>query len=202
MSFEEAVPGGKSVGVPGNVRLMAMAHQKHGKLPWAVLFEPAIRFARDGFAVTPRLHFALARGDDEGSSVAASTAAARALYFDQDGQPLAVGTIVRNPALRRLSRAVGGAGTGQLLCRPERASDRRGSQRQRAQSVANGGGRCSDVRRQAARRGVRQLSRLPHLRHGPGVVGRHHGVRDPQAARALRLGRARPAQSDELAPDR
>ena len=98
MSFEEAVPGGKSVGVPGNVRLMAMVHQKHGKLPWAVLFEPAIRLARDGFAVTPRLHFALARGDDEGSSVAASTAAARALYFDQDGRPLAVGTIVRNPA--------------------------------------------------------------------------------------------------------
>jgi len=98
ISFEEAVPGGKSVGVPGNVRLMAMVHQKHGKLPWAVLFEPAIPLARDGFAVTPRLHFALARGDDEGSSVAASTAAARALYFDQDGRPLAVGTIVRNPA--------------------------------------------------------------------------------------------------------
>jgi gamma-glutamyltranspeptidase/glutathione hydrolase len=99
MSFDEAVPGGKSVGVPGNVRLMAMVHGKHGKLPWAVLFEPAIRLARDGFAVTPRLNFALARGDDEGTSVAASTAAARALYFDRDGRPLAVGAIVRNPAL-------------------------------------------------------------------------------------------------------
>jgi gamma-glutamyltranspeptidase/glutathione hydrolase len=99
MSFEEAVPGGKSVGVPGNVRLMAMVHGKHGKLPWKMLFEPAIRLARDGFAVTPRLNFALARGDDEGSSVAASTAAARALYFDREGKPLAVGTIIRNPAL-------------------------------------------------------------------------------------------------------
>jgi gamma-glutamyltranspeptidase/glutathione hydrolase len=99
MVFEEAVPGGKSVGVPGNVRLMALAHREHGKLPWAALFQPAIRLARDGFAVTPRLHFALARGDDEGSSVAALTAAGRSLYFGPDGQPLAVGTIVRNSAL-------------------------------------------------------------------------------------------------------
>ena len=98
MSFDEAVPGGTSVGVPGNVRLMAMAHRKHGKLAWAELFRPAIRLAREGFAVTARLHFALARGDDEGSSVAAFTAAARALYFDRNGRPLAVGTIVRNPA--------------------------------------------------------------------------------------------------------
>ncbi len=102
MSFDEAVPGGKSVGVPGNVRMMALAHARHGKLPWAVLFEPAIRLARDGFAVTPRLNHALARGDDEGSSLAASTAAARALYFDRSGQPLAVGTIVRNPAFAAL----------------------------------------------------------------------------------------------------
>jgi gamma-glutamyltranspeptidase/glutathione hydrolase len=98
MSFDGAVPGGKSVGVPGSVRLMAMAHAKHGKLPWQVLFEPAIRLARNGFTVTSRLNFALARGDDEGISVAALTPAARALYFDRDGRPLAVGTIIRNPA--------------------------------------------------------------------------------------------------------
>ena len=80
MAFDDAVPGGKSVGVPGNVRLMAMAHAKHGKLPWAALFEPAIRLARDGFAVTSRLNFALARGDDEGSSVAASRLRPRPLF--------------------------------------------------------------------------------------------------------------------------
>ena len=53
MEFSDAQPGGKSVGVPGNVRMMALAHQRYGKLPWAALFEPAIRLARDGFKITP-----------------------------------------------------------------------------------------------------------------------------------------------------
>ena len=99
LPIDQAIPGGKSAGVPGNIRLMALAHAKHGKLPWRTLFQPAIRLARDGFAITQRLNFALARGDDEGQSVAALTAAGRALYFGPDGQPLPVGTIVRNPAL-------------------------------------------------------------------------------------------------------
>jgi gamma-glutamyltranspeptidase/glutathione hydrolase len=55
MPFGEAQPGGKSVGVPGNLRMIALAHREHGKLPWAKLFEPAIRLAHDGFKVTPRL---------------------------------------------------------------------------------------------------------------------------------------------------
>ena len=59
MPFADAVPGGKSVGVPGNLRLMALAHQRYGKLPWAALFEPAIRLARDGFEITPRLYNSL-----------------------------------------------------------------------------------------------------------------------------------------------
>jgi gamma-glutamyltranspeptidase/glutathione hydrolase len=99
LPINQAIPGGKSVGVPGNVRLMALAHARHGKLPWKTLFQPAIRLARDGFAITQRLNYALARGDDEGQSVAALTPAGRALFFGPDGQPLPVGTIIRNPAL-------------------------------------------------------------------------------------------------------
>ncbi|HEU5285864.1 MAG TPA: gamma-glutamyltransferase [Sphingomicrobium sp.] len=118
MPFDEAVPGGKSVGVPGNVRLMALAHGKHGKLPWAMVFEPAIRLARDGFAMSPRLNFALARGDDEGSSVAASTPAGRALYFDRDGRPLAVGTTIRNPAFAALLEQLAALGPDSFYVGP------------------------------------------------------------------------------------
>lgn len=48
MSYGDAVPGGRSVGVPGNLRLAALVHNKHGKLSWRTLFQPAIRLAREG----------------------------------------------------------------------------------------------------------------------------------------------------------
>lgn len=95
MTFGEARPGGRSVGVPGSLRLAAMAHARHGKLAWHMLFQPAIRLARDGFAITPRLHRALT----DSTAIAGLDPAGRALFYGVDGQPLPVGTIVRNPAL-------------------------------------------------------------------------------------------------------
>jgi gamma-glutamyltranspeptidase/glutathione hydrolase len=94
LTVQQAIPGGLSVGVPGNVRLMAEAHAKHGKLPWKDLFAPAIRAARGGFAVTPRLHASLASNRETG----ALSVEARALYYDAAGEPVPVGTVVRNPA--------------------------------------------------------------------------------------------------------
>lgn len=55
LSFFDAVVSGRSVGVPGAVAMLYMAHQEHGRLPWARLFDPAIRLAENGFTVTPRL---------------------------------------------------------------------------------------------------------------------------------------------------
>jgi len=101
-----AIPGGRSVGVPGNLALAALAHQRHGRLPWARLFEPAIRLARDGFAVTPRLNATLALA----KSIATLDPAARALWFDAAGAPLAVGTVVRNPALADMLERIARAG--------------------------------------------------------------------------------------------
>lgn len=98
MGYRDAVPGGRSVGVPGNLRLAAMAHVRHGKLPWRVLFGPAIKLAADGFAITPRLASSLAMAKD----IAALDPAGRALFFGPDGAPLPVGTVVRNPALAAL----------------------------------------------------------------------------------------------------
>ena len=95
MTSEEAIPGGKSVGVPGNLRLMALAHRDHGKLKWAALFQPAIRLARDGFSISPRLNQFLGRYRETG----ALSAEGRALFYDAAGDPLPVGTLVKNPAL-------------------------------------------------------------------------------------------------------
>jgi len=94
MQFSDAQPGGKSVGVPGNLRMMALAHRDHGKLPWSALFQPAIRLARDGFAITPRLYNSL----DHYRATGAFSAEARAIFYNPDGTVKPIGTVVKNPA--------------------------------------------------------------------------------------------------------
>jgi len=102
MAFAQARPGGHSVGVPGSLRLAALAHAQHGKVAWRLLFAPAIKLARDGFAITPRLYRALSDSAD----IAGLDPAGRALFFGADGRPLPVGTLVRNPALAATLEAV------------------------------------------------------------------------------------------------
>lgn len=102
MPFREAVPGGRSVGVPGNFRMFALAHEKHGRLPWAALFEPAIRLARDGFEVTPRMREMIAPR----TSHVGMTPGGRAQLLDANGEAKAVGTRIRNPDLAALLESV------------------------------------------------------------------------------------------------
>lgn len=92
--FMQAVPGGKSVGVPGNIALMKKAHSKWGRLPWAELFNPAIRLAREGFVVT----MPLAEGLQRVAPLWADFPDARAIYWI-DGRPAREGETLRNPAL-------------------------------------------------------------------------------------------------------
>ena len=94
LGFADAVPGGRSVGVPGNIRLAAEAHRARGQVTWRMLFRPAIKLAREGFTVSPRLHRAL-----EEWNTARLDPSSRALFFREDGRPLPVGTLVRNEAL-------------------------------------------------------------------------------------------------------
>jgi len=92
MDFYRAVVGGRSVGVPGVVAMLKLAHQQGGKLPWASLFQPAIRLARDGFAVSPRLHALLTQ-----ERFLQQDPTARSYFYQADGTPRAVGSILHNP---------------------------------------------------------------------------------------------------------
>ena len=102
----DAVPGGLSVGVPGAIRVLAMAHAAHGKLAWAKLFEPAIRLAEQGFKVPPRLALELG----EGGPALASMPAIKAQFFHGDGTPIKAGETWRNPELAQTLRQIAQGG--------------------------------------------------------------------------------------------
>ena len=100
------VVGGRSVGAPGVLRMLALAHKQHGKLPWKTLFAPAIKLSDEGFEVSRRLHGLLAydqhiRKDPDGA----------AYFYDAAGLPWPVGHRLKNPALASTLRqlAAGGA---------------------------------------------------------------------------------------------
>ncbi|BDU59032.1 gamma-glutamyltranspeptidase [Limnohabitans sp. MORI2] len=94
LAFHAAVVGGRAVGTPGVLRMLAQAHAQHGKLPWARLFEPAIRLATQGFAISPRLHAQL-----KADAYLRLDASARAYFYQANGEPHPVGHLLRNPEL-------------------------------------------------------------------------------------------------------
>ncbi|MCD2322896.1 gamma-glutamyltransferase [Sphingomonas sp. IC-56] len=126
LSRRDAVPGGRSVGVPGTLRAMALAHRKSGKLPWARLFDPAIRLARGGFEVTPRLNNSLTQFAGH------VDAGLRAIFFTAGGAPLAVGSTVRNPEQAALFERVARLGPDSFYV---------GAQAQKLVATVNGAAR-------------------------------------------------------------
>ena len=101
MPFREAVVGGRSVGVPGTLKLLEEAHRRWGKLPWADVVAPALKLAEEGFAISPRLNGLLAGEKDLPKS-----ALAAAYFYEPDGKPKAAGTVLKNPAFAATLRAV------------------------------------------------------------------------------------------------
>ncbi|PWE43272.1 gamma-glutamyltransferase [Pseudomonas prosekii] len=103
MPFTQAQIGGRSVGTPGVLRALELAHQQHGRLPWATLFEPAIKLAEQGFAISPRLHQLIASD----SSMRRSPDM-MAYFLNADGSPKATGTLLKNQplaaALKRIAK--------------------------------------------------------------------------------------------------
>jgi len=110
--FEQAVVGGRSVGVPGAVRLLEAAHRLHGRLPWAQLFQPAIDLAERGFPVGERLHQQLLHEAQKGGL--RTDAQAGSYFYRADGSPPPVGMPLRNPALAAVLRRIAAEGSAAL----------------------------------------------------------------------------------------
>jgi len=101
----EGVVGGRSVGAPGVLRMLELAHKEYGKLAWHKLFAPAIKLAEEGFAVSPRLNALLT-----GERYLQRDPVAAAYFFDKDKKPWPVGHILKNPALAKTLREIASEG--------------------------------------------------------------------------------------------
>ncbi|MBL0456985.1 gamma-glutamyltransferase family protein [Aeromonas enteropelogenes] len=105
MAFYDGVVGGRSVGAPGTVRALALAHERYGKLPWASLFTPAITLAEQGFVISPRLVTQLAK-----DPYLAKDPQARAYFYQPDGSSKPAGTRLTNPALAKVLKTLANQG--------------------------------------------------------------------------------------------
>ncbi|WP_305460056.1 gamma-glutamyltransferase [Photobacterium leiognathi] len=94
LKFYDAVVGGRSVGTPGTIKLLWRSHEQYGKLAWKSLFLPAIKLAKDGFIVSPRLAAMIEKDANNLSRYPAT----KAYFFDNDGNPIKAGTKLTNPA--------------------------------------------------------------------------------------------------------
>src|SRR5579883_1486 len=105
LSFYEAVVGGRSVGTPGLLRLLELAHRRYGMLRWETLFQPAIALAEKGFPLSQRLHALLER-----DPFLRQREPTRSYFYGADGAPKAAGTMLVNPAFAAVLRAVAAKG--------------------------------------------------------------------------------------------
>ncbi|MDZ7814119.1 MAG: gamma-glutamyltransferase [Ideonella sp.] len=99
---------GRSIGTPGVMRMLELAHKDAGVLPWKELFNPAITIATDGFKVSPRMSSSI-------TSVEASLqrdAEARAYFLDANGKAWAAGTLLKSPALATTFTTLANQGAG------------------------------------------------------------------------------------------
>lgn len=157
LPFMEAVVSGRSVGVPGNLRMAAEAHRRSGKLPWASLFEPAIALARDGWTLTERGREFLLRSKNR----AAHQGEGLALFYDASGAPLPVGATLRNRELAETLAAIAEHGADWFY------------------TGANAAGVAGEVAAETPRAGAMTLADLAQYRAKvrPEVCGPYRGYR-------------------------
>ena len=100
-SKRDVIPGGRSAGAPGVIRMLALAHGEHGALPWKDLFDPAIRLASEGFPVSPRLREMVSKDQN-----LKKFKASRDYFYGPDGEAWPVGHVLKNPALAATLRLI------------------------------------------------------------------------------------------------
>lgn len=109
LPFNAAAASGRSVGVPGVVRMLEQAHREHGRLPWSQLFQPAIDLAERGFPVSHRLNTLL-----HNDPLLARDPVARQYFYDAQGQSWPVGHLLQNPELAHVLRGIAAQGARAL----------------------------------------------------------------------------------------
>lgn len=92
LKFYHAVVGGRSVGTPGTVKLLAKVHQYYGKQDWGSLLQPAIKLANNGFIISERLASAIKLSESSLKYYPDT----KAYFFDSNGQPLKEGSLLVN----------------------------------------------------------------------------------------------------------
>lgn len=101
-----AQASGRSIGVPGVVRMLEMAHRDHGRKQWKSLFDPAIMLADRGVAISPRL----ARQISVSAAELAIDEPSKAYFLNPDGSPKQAGTVLTNPAMAKTLGALAAEG--------------------------------------------------------------------------------------------
>ncbi|MCP2287989.1 gamma-glutamyltransferase [Nocardia amikacinitolerans] len=97
---------GRSIGVPGVLRMLELAHREHGKTGWRELFDPAVAMADEGFTISPRLAGQIA----ESARDLARDEAAKQYFLNPDGSPKPAGTKLTNPAMSKTLSAIASEG--------------------------------------------------------------------------------------------
>jgi len=108
MDFWEALVGGRSVGVPGTLKLLEVTHNLYGSMPWPALLQPVIEMAEQGFEISPRLAGAIADAQQRELDKYPVT---RDYFFNGDGTPKAAGTTLSNPEFADTLRLIAEAGS-------------------------------------------------------------------------------------------
>ncbi len=110
----DARASGRSIGVPGIVRMLHDAHTEHGKKTWRELFDPAVAMADNGFDISPRLAAAIA---DAAPQLRLDPDAA-AYFLNPDGSAKTAGTRVTNPAYSKTLGAIATEGADAFYLGP------------------------------------------------------------------------------------